>query len=187
MSKSTTNIAMVGFKGKLGKQYVLRRDHGNTILASKPEIMKKNAAASQIAVRNKFHAATEWAKAILQDPVNAAGYKSVAKRRQSAYTVAATNYLKPPWIELIDKSEYSGTIGDKIYVSAFDLYKVTKVTVKIKDSTGNLIEGGACVKDPAGITWDYTTTVANATLTGSTIEVVVYNLPRNSIEQVVTL
>ena len=65
MSKSTTNIAMVGFKGKLGKQYVLRRDHGNTILASKPEIMKKNAAASQIAVRNKYHAATEWAKAIL--------------------------------------------------------------------------------------------------------------------------
>jgi len=187
MSKSKTNIAMVGFKGKFGNQYVLRRDHGNTILASKPEITKKNIAAGQVASRNTFRAATEWAKVILKNPVHLEAFKALTHRGQSPYTLATTNYLRLPWFENIDTSQYSGVFGDKICVTAFDLYKVVRVTVVIKNPGGTVIEKGDCIKDPLGITWDYAAMVANQNVTGSTVTVVVYNLPKHSVGRVVTL
>jgi hypothetical protein len=70
-------------------------------------------------------------------------------------------------------------IGSKISVNVTDDFKVTSVHVQINNSDGSLVEEGEAVQDANGITWVFTATQANASLTGDKIVVTATDNPGN--------
>jgi hypothetical protein len=93
-------------------------------------------------------------------------------------TLAFADYLDAPRIKDIITSGYSGSIGDKIAVTAIDSFKVKAVRVKITRADGTLVEQGEAVQGT--LSWEYSCTVNNASLTGCIIMVTAYDLPGNS-------
>jgi hypothetical protein len=180
MTKTRDNSLTMNYSGKYGNQFVYRVRDDVSILAKKPRKTKKPSTASQVAVREAFAEAAHWAKKALQDPELLALYSSRAKGMKTAYVLAVTNYFKPPKVKTIDASAYSGAVGTQISVKAWDSFEVKGVTVKISDSTGNLIEEGACQLDSEGELWVYTATVAESNRTGLNIFAVAKNIPKHT-------
>jgi hypothetical protein len=187
MGNSKTNLLTAGFKGKVGNQFVLRRRNGTSIMAARPNTDNLVPTPAQLEVRQKFSAASSYAKKILLVPEYKEAYQAKAGPGQSAYTMAIADYFSSPWIEAVDANFYKGNPGDLIRVLAFDDFRVTKVQLSLKDASGNILEEGSCVKESEGDGWIYTATTAQQQLTGLTINVLVYDLPGHTIQSTVTL
>ncbi|MCX6243391.1 MAG: hypothetical protein NTU98_01695 [Bacteroidetes bacterium] len=115
-------------------------------------------------------------------------YQAKAKPGRSAFSVAIADYMNLPWIESIDTSGYAGNPGDPVRVFACDHFRVTRVTVTLKDPSGQVIENGECQPAPEGTTWLCTATIPmGSALAGSTVTAVVYDLPGHLAEMTVTL
>ena len=177
MSNSTDNVLTKTYRGKFGKQLVFRNRDEMSIIAKPPKKSLKPAADSQLAVRRKFKMASRWAKKALLDPDTLAAYKAMASGMKTPYVLAVTNYLRPPEIREIIVSEYSGEVGDKINVVAFDDFDVTGVKVKITDASGTLIEQGPCQEDLSADCWVYTATEAVTSLSGVVIRAEATDIP----------
>ncbi len=176
-----------GYHGKVGNRFVLRRVNGESVLASRPEIKDRQTSPAQEEVRNKFKAASVYAKDILTIPKYRDAYKALARPGKSAYTLAVTDYFKAPWIEMIDTADYKGAPGEKIRILAFDDFMVTKVHVTVKDPNGEEVENGLCVKEPEGPAWIYTATTAQSETTGFVLEVTAYDLPGHPVVRTITI
>jgi hypothetical protein len=94
MAHSRTNFLLLGFSGKLGKQFVVRNVNGMVVLSALPERRKKKATGKQAETCQRFRMAAAWAKEQLADPVKLAGYRLRARPGQTAYNVAVSDYLK---------------------------------------------------------------------------------------------
>ena len=180
MAKIVKNIVTSGFSGKLGSELVFRQVNGKTIVASTPIKSEKAPSLAQEAQREKFKEAVVYAKSVLQDAGIKQQYLEQANRRKhnNAFTAAIKDYLSVPEIKSIDVSQYSGAIGEKIYIKAVDNFKVASVGVMIKDSNDTVIEEGIAI-DLDGLQWEYTVLQANANLAGSKVVVTAEDLPGN--------
>ncbi|RYZ18452.1 MAG: hypothetical protein EOP49_49605, partial [Sphingobacteriales bacterium] len=167
MARSKNNIATQGLSGSID-QFVFRQLHGKTVVAKRPKTSESVKPAQQV-VRNIFKMATIYAKNALSNPVLLQFYRSKARKGQSPYNMALADYCKPPEIGDIDASSYNGSIGSTIKVVVTDNGKVESVKLKIQK--GSLIEEGDAVLQSDGLTWMFTTTVANSTLNGTIISV----------------
>ena len=142
----------------------------------------------QIQQQEKFARAAAYARNALLDPTLKADYTAEAKKRQnvSPYNMAMTDYLRPPVITKVDTSNYTGDAsGEKIIIEAGDAFKIT--TMKVKITTANsspLEEGNATLVNGK---WQYTTTTANATLTGTKITLTATDRPSNTTKKEITL
>ena len=142
----------------------------------------------QIQQQEKFARAAAYARNALLDPTLKADYTAEAKKRQnvSPYNMAMTDYLRPPVITKVDTSNYTGDAsGEKIIIEAGDAFKIT--TMKVKITTANsspLEEGNATLVNGK---WQYTTTTANATLTGTKITLTATDRPGNTTTKEITL
>lgn len=175
MSNSNQNVLASTFKGKVGKQFVMKTMNGKSVIAIPPKKTTKPKTVNQVAHNNTFKEAIEYAKRSKLNPVLYQFYQSIRKPGQSAYTNAVSDFMKPAWITGIDTNKYKGEVGDNLRIFAGDNFRVVSVTVTINDPDGNLLETGeAAIQDTS---WDYTATVANATVAGSTVDVLVYDQP----------
>ena len=94
MAKSTSNLILRGFSGKLGG-IVLKNYNDVTIIANAPGKSKKIATQAQIAMRNKFKMASCLAVQTLKDPAKLSYYENRAKKKGlTAYNVAVADFLK---------------------------------------------------------------------------------------------
>jgi hypothetical protein len=166
MSKSSQNVITKTYSGKLGNQVVFRNRNGKSILCALPKPTTKPPTAGQISFRNMFLKATIYAKAMLAVPAMKEKYAAKAINGKSAYNVAVADYIKPPVVDNIDASEYTGAVDDKIIIDASDCFEVKKVHVAIADNAGTIIEEGNCIQDAMNLFWVYTTTVAHPVIAG---------------------
>ncbi len=188
MGKSNQNYATLGLSGKVGKVFVFRQRAGKTIVAKLPSNSKKPPTTKQKAQHEKFARAAAYAKNALLDPSLKEAYTLEAKKRQdvSAYNMAMTDYLLPPQITNVDHSAYTGDAsGEKIIIEAGDAFKITTMKVKITAANNSTLEEGNATL--VNGKWQYTTTTANATLTGTKITLIATDRPGNTTSKEITL
>lgn len=166
MSNTTENSLTRTYRGKFGKDFVLRNRGDVSIMAKTPKKSSKAPADSQLAIRRKLKnlAGSRWAKEALKDPETLAFYQSIAQGMKTSYVMALSDYMHTPTVDDIDVAKYKGNVGDKIMVVATDNIKVRSVTVTINSAKGELIETGPCTEDLSADAWCYNATAAVADL-----------------------
>ena len=174
MTKIKNNPIMKGASGMLGDTVVYREHRGKVIMSNRPKtggILTPN----QERAKSRFKSAVAYAKLMTADPVTKAEYQpSKTSKFTSAYSVALTDFLTAPKVNLIDAGRYGGQIGDEILIKAVDDFKVTQVQISIFAAGGNLLEQGVVALVPGTVEdFLYTATVANALLPGTKIVVTV--------------
>jgi hypothetical protein len=166
MSNSNENVLARKLHGKFGDQLIFKTRNNKSFVSNVPKNYKKTPVGNQQGTRDNFRMATKWAKKVLANPSMEEAYRSKEGKGRTAFVVAITDYLKPPRIAEIDASDFSGRVGDKIRVVAFDEINVKQVTLTVTDPQGNVIEESTCVPDGDDMYWDFTLTVAIPTLNG---------------------
>lgn len=157
MARIDSNLVLHGVSGTIGGQLVIRRHRGGYILAAAPGRLTDRAATQkQKDQHERFRRAVLYGKATQGLPE----YQALAASRGlSAYVVAMTDYLKPPEIQGIDLTAYTGAPGEEILVAAVDDVKVQTVVVELSDKTGAVFEQGKAVASPQDPhRWIYTAT-----------------------------
>src|ERR1044071_6420874 len=88
MALNLENILLHGVSGAIGRQFVLRRRNGKTVVCKMPKPYTKPPTQGQLANRERFRKANEFAKSVMADPEKKAYYQSIARDGQSAYNKA---------------------------------------------------------------------------------------------------
>jgi hypothetical protein len=177
MSNTTENSLTRTYRGKFGKDFVLRNRGDVSIMAKTPKKNSKEPAESQVATRRKFKTGTRWVKEALKDPDKLAFYQSIAQGMKTPYVMALSDYLHAPTVDDIDVSNYNGNVGDKIMVVATDKIKVKSVAVAITSAIGELIETGPCTEDLSADAWCYVAKVVVSDLAGVIVKAVAEDIP----------
>ena len=144
-----------------------------------PELSSKEPSAKQVAVKEKFLAATEYARRILMNPYYKELYNSRGAGIKTGYNVAVADVFKPPKITAIDPSDYHGHTGDVVRVKAIDDFKVARVMVTLLDENNVKLEFGECIQTEDGSDWIYTVTADHAPTGGQQVRAVAYDIPGN--------
>src|SRR5689334_3409479 len=89
MAINKNNFFIEGVSGTIAKQMTLSQRSGKTIVGKKSKGSTLPPTENQIAVREKFEDASEYALSVLEDPVQKAAYTlEAAKIGMSAYALA---------------------------------------------------------------------------------------------------
>ena len=179
MSKGNDNVLTMRNTGTFGKQIVFRQRHGETIMSKPPKPTNIPLTADQIAVHDKFKAATNYAKAVNANEALKAAYKAASKPGRTAYNTALADFFKAPEIREIDRSQYTGQPNSIIRIDAIDNFRVASVNVILLNQAGDILEQGEAVTDPNSHYWIYTAVNLNQDVAGSTVRVQAADLPGN--------
>lgn len=168
-------------RGMFGDQVVFKQRAGETIVAA-PPVTNPNRpiTVDEEAVREKFRQSVRYAKAAVKDPVKKEAYLAIAKRGQTAFNVAFTDFYYGPEILEINPDFYNGVIGDIITITAVDNIRVVSVNVRITGAGDSLIEQGNAADGLDGSTWKYAATVANSSMAGVKIVATATDLAGNA-------
>jgi len=185
--KTKDNSLTKTYQGKFGEDFVLRNRGKVSIMAKPPKQSTKKLAGSQQAIRERFKQASIWAKDALQNPDTMAYYAAMCTGMQTPYAMAMADVMGLPEVREIIVTSYNGAAGDQINVRAWDKFKVTGVTLKIKGADGVTIESGPCIQNIMSGIWSYTATIDVPDLTGVTVTATVIDFPGHEVEDKVTL
>ena len=175
------------YSGIFGHQMLLRSRRKNTVMTIEPVKNSKTCTENQEKIRERFRTGASWAKDILKNPDLYELYLAKARDGKTPYTVALTDYLRPPKILLIDTANYSGAEGDEVIVSAVDDVKVMQVEVAITGANGVQVEKGVCTRSQFGNFWTYVATAVVETTAGLTITAWATDIPGNKAAAHITL
>ena len=188
MSKSRENVFTRKMHGKFGDQLVFRNRDGKSYVANIPKESTAPPGEGQQKIRNRFRLAATWAKIALANPVTREKYEARVTKSMSAYTLAMTDYLRPPVIFEMIVTRYKGHPGNTILVDATDDFNVKEVSVSITNPAGELIEEGPCLPPSEEMAyWQYTATVENTDLSGTVISAIATDDPGHTGQSSVTM
>ncbi len=189
MANSNNSVITGKLRGTLGKELVFREWDGKTVVAKAPKKRTGPATAAQLKIQETFLLAAKYAKAVMKgtDQGIRDSYSAALKPRQNLFSRAAADFMSPPVVKTIGISAYNGVAGSTITIRAVDDFRVTGVLVEIFAAGGTLLEKGNAVQQTNGVDWTYTTTQANAALTGSKINATATDVPGNTGTLAVTL
>jgi hypothetical protein len=153
MSIVKNNIVTEGLSGMLGDVVVFRQLRGKTIMANRP---RKPTRQSELQRENRqrFRAATLFAREAMKDPEKKERYRVKARKLNlpNAYTAAITDYLRKPTVNSV---KCKGRSGDYISVNASKKgFTLASVEVIMTDAQGSpLITQAATLKDRGSNQW----------------------------------
>lgn len=180
MAELKTHGFIDGIHGRYGKM-VVRSRYGKQFLARPPDPASFKLTAARQNVRDRFAAATAYAKAALADPVLRPFYDDVGKTKQiGALAAAVRDYLRPPVVKTLDLTGYTGETGSKIKVAATDDVGLASITLTIRAADGTVIETGPVAIVLGDLDQTY---VAKTTVPAGqpvTVEVVAKDRPGNT-------
>jgi hypothetical protein len=160
MAKIKLNPLFAEMRGKMGNIVIKQSKNGQPFIAALPQKSKKAPSQAQLAHRQAFAMASEYASTALADEGTRAFYEDLARRRKTTVRpLCVGDYMNKPIITQLDVSEYKGRIGDPIFIRAHDDVGVVAVNVKLTKAEGTPIESGQAVQR-SGDTWVYMATVA---------------------------
>lgn len=166
--------------GTVGKELTItKRKSGKIQIGKHRKKSSVPATEKQLEIQRRFKNSSIYARAAMKNPDVKAEYQAAAKDDQSAYNLALRDAFKAPEITLVNTAEYTGAIGSKITVRAFDDFRVASVKVKIANAAGEVLEQGDALLQDNALDWIYTATVLNDVLLGSVITVSAKDLPAN--------
>ena len=150
------NILLVGLRGLLGDQLLLRRDKaGRTIVSVRPRFdPHRKFSLPQIARHNAFREAAAYAMTAKNNPLYLARTQGTPL---NAYNLAISDWLRPPEILDLDPGGWTGQPGQLLRVTAVDNVLVTDVSISITLPDGALVEQGPATQLD-DLHWEYRTT-----------------------------
>ena len=189
MANSNNSVITGKLRGTLGKELVFRDWDGKTVVAKAPKARTSPGTDAQLKIQENFTLAAKYAKSVVEgtDQGIRDAYTARLKPRQNLFSRAVADFMSPPVVKDIGTSAYTGVVGKTIRIRAVDDFRVTGVLVEIFAASGALLEKGNAVQQTNGIDWIYTTTQANAVLTGSKINAIATDVPGNTGTLAVTL
>ena len=185
MATSDSNMLTFGYSGKIGNM-ILRHFGGRSVLSKAPDFENVKWSKAQKANRKRFSQAMQWARKAMNDPELREFYKKKAKRNQTAWNAAVSDFMIRPEISEIDTNEYRGQAGDTIRIRAFDKFRVTAVIVTILTSQGYEVESGMAVQMWDG-QWMYEAKEVNPGWKEGRIAVVAYDNPGHFVKSEVRI
>lgn len=181
------NDLLEGSSGRFGKRLIYGQRGPKTIISRRPAKRRNPQTSRQMEVRDLFSEGVLYARAVIADQEKKALYQSKVRGNQSAFNLALSDFCKAPEIRKYDVTEYTGQIGDKISIRAFDDFKVEWVRLTIKDGGDITIDEGSAILSANGADWIYTATAANPVLPGTKLIISVADIPGNITTQEVVL
>jgi hypothetical protein len=185
MGSVKENLLTKGFSGKIGDEIVFRQVRNRTLFAKRPRKRNNPLPTEQ---SERFAKAVLYAKTALADPALRTEYENVAflGGLNSAYVAALTDYLRKPVISLVYTDQYTGAIGEVIWITAQDDFKITSVEVSLQRPDGSVVETAQAVAE--GGRWKFTSTKVNAVRTGTKVIVKAKDRPGQEVmvEQVLS-
>lgn len=161
MAEVKLNALIDSVSGKVGKNAVMRRRGGRTMLTSMPT-PSLEVSVKQKEQRSRFQSAVRFAKKMMLIPDAKEEYAASVKGDdfQTAFTAAVADFLNPPGIDQIILDNYSGNAGEVITILSDKDYKLMTVKVAIYLPDGTLVESGdAFSLYSTRSEWQYVTTV----------------------------
>ena len=170
MATVKLNPVLQSVRGKV-RDLIFSKRNGGVFISRRPENGNRILSVAQQAVQERFRQAALYGKSAMADPEVRALYEARAKKRkQPIFSVMIENFLKPPSIEEIDMSAYTGQAGSTISIRASDDFDVMSVEVALFDASDSLIERGAAVQSTTDSgRWIYT--LSTSIPTGSPLRV----------------
>jgi hypothetical protein len=149
-------------------------------VAAPPNVKEnRKPTPNQLLAQERFKRSVQYSMAADEIPELKKEYKKLAGRGQSARNIAYKDAYYPPEVLGIITQAYAGDAGNIIVVIAKDDFRVSAVRLSISNPLGEIIEEGAAVINPDGITWNYIVTQNNATIAGSMIKATAFDIPGN--------
>lgn len=182
MSSTTNNMLTKNYRGKVGKQYVMKTRGDKSIIASLPKRRDPGVPVppNMLQLQKKFQRASIYARMSNTNPDLMLQYADGRRGNQTAFNVAFLDAYKGPEIGDLRADAYKGQPGQPLFIEAIDNFRVTSVRFTLIAPDGSILEeGDAQMDETTGYDWIYTTKVANPSLTGTTIRVVAEDLPKN--------
>ena len=188
MAISYNNQITAKYHGRIG-DIVLRHFGDRSVISKRPNCSKVIRSKAQLTNQKKFKQAIKYAEHVYADEELYVQYAKMKKKNRSVWNVVISDYMLMPVIVDIELGNYEGVPGNVVSISAWDKYKIERVSVLIKNMMGELIESGdAEVRESSGgRMWDYRVTKENQNYTGGKIEVCAYDRPGNKISKEIIL
>ena len=164
MGKTPVNAALGSLSGRID-DFVYRQLEGRTIVArrAREREVPLPLTAAQVAVRERFRRAADYARAVFADPPRKQAAQALAARRGFSaarlFAFLVQDYARPLAITELDPAGYTRQIGDRVKVYAQDEGEVVGVRVALKAADGTVLETGAAMKVDAAWVYTATTTV----------------------------
>jgi hypothetical protein len=170
MAKATA-VFTRGLRGKLGNLLVFKQVGNQTIVSAAPAAPKVWSKAQQI-TRQRFKAASMYAKAQLCDEAFKTAYALHVSGHptHTAYHAALADYLNAPQITHLFCD------AGKVHVWATDDFKVKAVVVHVQNNDV-VLETNNAMQQPNGLEW--TCSFEHKLQQGDLIKVEVYDIPGN--------
>jgi hypothetical protein len=185
MAISYNNVITKHFHGRIG-DVVLRWVAGKSVMSKRPDCSKVVKSAAQLANQAKFGKASEYSKAVKNDPQRSEDYREKKKKTKykDVYHAAMSDYMTKPKVQKVELTGYRGHQGNVIRISAWDKFRVETVSVMILNKMGQLIEKGPAVARTfsGNREWDYIATVENIDYKSCRILVQVKDRPGNVVK-----
>jgi len=139
MTKIRFNGMVRGLSGRVGDLIFRQMPDGSTVVSHAPRKSKTKFSEKQLAQQERFTQASAYAHQAAKDqPL----YAELAEnmRAQTAYSLALSDWFKPPVIHRVEQVE------NRIVVKASDNVLVTRVQVTVLDDQGQVLERGDAVR-----------------------------------------
>ena len=146
------DLLVGNLSGRLGS-LVFRRCHGRIIVAMRPSRFRRPPSARQLAQRERFRAATAYAKAVLTDPVRRSAYAHRLAEPKQVRKAAFRDHLNPPEITALLRSPSPLPNDDDLIVQVKHDATVDQVAVSIRTADGCVLEAGEAKRYPG--LWRY--------------------------------
>jgi hypothetical protein len=161
MAKAKLNPILEQLHGGMGDLVFRRTPGGGVTVMHRPDMSGVKWSPAQVAGRERFRQAVQYARLTLADPQKRIPYDEVAhKRGRRAYGLMLTDFMNLPVVDGVDLTGYAGAAGDRITILAHDDFGVTQVRVCISTMQGREIESGLATEQPAGNgQWSYRATI----------------------------
>src|SRR5689334_20216574 len=132
MAKIKLNPVFAGMSGKMGNMIIKTSKNGQTYITSCPKKSKAKPSEAQLARRQAFGKASDYAKAALADEARRAFYEALAEAsNMTVRALCVGDYLNAPTIDDLDSSLYHGQMGDCIRITTNDDVGVVEVNVRL--------------------------------------------------------
>ena len=161
MATSTTNELLAQVSGKVGGMFVVRQRNGKTVICKLPKPYEKPPTPGQLANRERFRKAHDYAKAAIRDPEKKKYDATRARKGQSAFNAAFRDAFHGTVTD-VSLSADGRTAGLKIVEKDRRVFRqlapgrVKQLKVRLLHTSGYEMEKGHPVYSAKREQWEYT-------------------------------
>lgn len=169
-------------RGKVGGLVYSVQPSGATVVRT-PGVRRVPFTAAEKRAQCRLKLGHAYVSQVMADPALRGEYEQQADSEKMRLCDAImADYLTDPLLAGIDTSAYLGAVGDRLLIITGDDFKVTRVSVILRDENGHRIETGEAAPTTGckAKVWSYRVTTGIIGPARVTVEAKAYDRPTHS-------